>query len=136
MFTCILSFYETYDSMWLNKMKIILSFLILLSFAVFAQEVKIFQTGIASYYSRKSNGARTSSGQILYSDSLVCAHRTLPFGTKIKVLNVKNGKSIIVKVIDRGPFGKGRVIDLSYAAADSLDIIRSGMAKVQILILP
>ena len=107
----------------------------LLSFAVFAQEEKILQTGIASYYSRKSNGAKTSSGERLNSDSLVCAHRTLPFGTKIKVLNLKNGKSIIVKVIDRGPFGKGRIIDLSYAAADSLDMIRSGVAKVQIIIL-
>ena len=71
MFTCILSFYETYDSMWLNKMKIILSFLLLFAVAVFAQEAKIFQTGIASYYSRKSNGARTSSGERLNSDSLV-----------------------------------------------------------------
>ena len=116
-------------------MKIILSFLLLFSFAVFAQEEKILQTGIASYYSRKSNGARTSSGERLNSDSLVCAHRTLPFGTKIKVLNLKNGKSIIVKVIDRGPFGKGRVIDLSYAAADSLDMIRSGVAKVKLFVM-
>ncbi len=116
-------------------MKVVLSFLLLFSFAVFAQEEKVLQTGFASYYSRKSNGAKTSSGERLNSDSLVCAHRTLPFGTQIKVLNVKNGKSIIVKVIDRGPFGKGRVVDLSYAAADSLDMIRSGVAQVQLIVV-
>jgi rare lipoprotein A len=96
---------------------------------------KPFQTGIASYYSKRSTGARTASGKILNNDSLVCAHRTLPFGTKIKVTNLKNGKSVIVKVIDRGPFGKGRVVDLSYAAADSLGILKSGLGKVEVYII-
>jgi rare lipoprotein A len=121
--------------------KILFICVLLCSQIVFAQSdstliKKPFQVGIASYYSKRSNGARTASGKILYSDSLVCAHRSLPFGTKIKVTNLKNGKSIIVKVIDRGPFAKGRVIDLSYAAADSLNIIRSGLGKVELFILP
>ncbi|MFM2224437.1 MAG: hypothetical protein RJA07_639 [Bacteroidota bacterium] len=118
----------------------ILTLFIIVSEVAFAQSdsailFKPFQTGIASYYSKQSNGARTASGKILYSDSLVCAHRTLPFGTKIKVTNSKTGKSIIVKVIDRGPFGKGRVVDLSYAAADSLGILRSGLSKVEVYIV-
>jgi rare lipoprotein A len=118
----------------------ILAFFLIVSKVAFAQSdstvlLKPFQTGIASYYSKQSNGARTASGKILYSDSLVCAHRTLPFGTKIKVINLKNGKSVIVKVIDRGPFGKGRVIDLSYAAADSLGILRSGLGKVELFVV-
>jgi rare lipoprotein A len=119
----------------------ILAFFLIVSKVAFAQSdstvlPKPFQTGIASYYSKQSNGARTASGKILYSDSLVCAHRTLPFGTKIKVINSRNGKSVIVKVIDRGPFVKGRVIDLSYAAADSLKIISSGLGKVELFIFP
>ena len=93
---------------------------------------KKFQSGQASYYSRRYNGVKTSSGKILNADSLVCAHRSLPFGTKVKVINLKNGKSVIVKVIDRGPFGKGRVIDVSYAAADSLGLIKSGVAQVEL----
>ncbi|MFM2047655.1 MAG: hypothetical protein RI955_201 [Bacteroidota bacterium] len=118
----------------------ILAFFLIVSKVAFAQSdstvlLKPFQTGIASYYSKQSNGARTASGKILYSDSLVCAHRTLPFGTKIKVINLKNGKSVIVKVIDRGPFGKGRVVDLSYAAADSLGILRSGLGKVEVYLI-
>jgi rare lipoprotein A len=109
--------------------------LFLLTSTIVAQTDSVFQTGIASYYSKKSTGARTSSGKILQNDSLVCAHRTLPFGTKIKVVNIKNGKTVIVKVIDRGPFGKGRVIDLSYAAADSLGILRSGLGKVNMCLI-
>ena len=120
--------------------KVLFIFFLFCSQIVFSQSDstiinKPFQTGIASYYSKQSNGARTASGKILYSDSLVCAHRTLPFGTKIKVMNLKNGKSVIVKVIDRGPFGKGRVIDLSFAAADSIGILRSGLGKVELIIV-
>ena len=107
--------------------------LLLFSGVVFSQTEIIYQSGTASYYSKRSNGATTASGEILYADSLVCAHRTLPFGSKIKVVNTKNGKSIIVKVIDRGPFAKGRVVDLSYAAADSLNMIATGVAPVKII---
>ena len=88
------------------------------------------QRGKASYYSRRANGARTSSGERLNNDSLVCAHRTYPFGTMLKVTNLANDKWTTVRVIDRGPFGRGRVIDLSYAAAKELGMLSQGVASV------
>ena len=66
--------------------------------------------------SKRATGARTASGQRLHHDSMTCAHRYYPFGTHLKVTNLRNNKSVIVKVIDRGPFGRGRIIDLSWAA--------------------
>lgn len=90
------------------------------------------QNGKASYYSKRATGARTSSGERLHHDSLVCAHRTFPFGTKLKVTNLSNGKWVIVRVIDRGPFLRGRVIDLSYAAAKAIGMLSQGVAAVQV----
>lgn len=90
------------------------------------------QKGKASYYSRKANGARTSSGVRLNNDSLVCAHRTHPFGTLLLVKNPANNKEVVVKVIDRGPHSQGRVIDLSYEAARQLGIIAAGVAMVEV----
>lgn len=90
------------------------------------------QKGKASYYSRRSNGARTSSGVRLNNDSLVCAHRTHPFGTQLLVRNPSNGKEVVVKVIDRGPHARGRVIDISYEAARRLGILASGVAMVEV----
>lgn len=92
------------------------------------------QKGKASYYSRKANGARTSSGTRLNNDSLVCAHRTHPFGTMLLVKNPANGKEVVVKVIDRGPHTKGRLIDLSYEAARRLGILSAGVAMVEVSI--
>lgn len=94
----------------------------------FAQE----QRGKASYYSRKATGSRTSSGERLHHDSLTCAHRTLPFGTLLKVRNLSNGKEVIVKVTDRGPFRRGRVVDLSWAAAKELGMLSQGIATVEV----
>ena len=90
------------------------------------------QHGKASFYSKKSTGARTASGQRLHHDSLTCAHRYYPFGTKLKVTNLSNSKSVIVKVIDRGPFGRGRIIDLSWAAAKAIGMIAQGVASVKV----
>ena len=84
----------------------------------------------ASFYHKKFEGRMTSSGIRYKSDSLTCAHRTLPFGTRLKVVNPENNSFVIVKVTDRGPFIRGRDIDLSYAAADQLDIIGKGVAQV------
>ena len=84
------------------------------------------QHGKASFYSKRSTGARTASGQRLHHDSLTCAHRYYPFGTRLKVTNLSNNKSVIVKVIDRGPFGRGRIIDLSWAAAKAIGMIAQG----------
>lgn len=95
----------------------------------FAQEP---QKGKASYYSKKATGSRTSSGESLHHDSLTCAHRTHPFGTMLKVTNVQNGRSVVVKVIDRGPYGRGRIIDLSYGAARELGMLSKGVAMVTV----
>ncbi len=92
------------------------------------------QKGKATYYSRKAHGARTSSGIRLNNDSLYCAHRTHPYGTLLRVRNLKNGKEVIVKVIDRGPFTKGRIIDLTTAAAKALDMISAGVVPVEVTV--
>lgn len=90
------------------------------------------QKGKASYYSRRANGARTSSGARLNNDSLVCAHRTHPFGTKLLVKNPANGKEVVVTVIDRGPHVRGRIVDLSHEAARRLGILAAGVAMVEV----
>lgn len=89
-------------------------------------------TGRASYYASKFNGRMTANGEIFSNKKLTAAHLTLPFGTMVKVTNLKNKKSIIVRINDRGPYIRGRIIDLSHAAADSLDIIHSGWAMVKV----
>ena len=88
------------------------------------------QKGKASYYSKKATGARTASGERLHHDSMTCAHRTYPFGTLLKVTNPNNGSSVVVRVTDRGPFGHGRIIDLSYGAAKELGMLACGVATV------
>lgn len=91
--------------------------------------------GVASYYGEKYNGRRTSSGEIFHMNSLTAAHRDYPFGTIVKVTNLANGKTVLVKINDRGPLVDGRIIDLSYGAAKILDMLKSGTAKVRIDIL-
>jgi rare lipoprotein A len=100
------------------------SFLIPHSFAQSVQE------GKASFYSRKFTGRRTANGERLHHDSLTCAHRTYPFGTLLKVTNPANSQSVIVRVTDRGPYVKGRIIDLSVRAAREIGIIAQGIAPV------
>ncbi len=105
----------------------LVSFFILMSSIGFAQK-----SVIASYYHSKFEGRRTSSGSIYRADSLTCAHKTLPFGTRLKVENPTNNSFVIVKVTDRGPFIRGREIDLSFAAAERIGIIHEGVAKVEV----
>ena len=88
--------------------------------------------GKASFYSKKATGSRTSSGERIHHDSLTCAHRSYPFGTLLKVTNLRNGKSCIVRVNDRGPHSRGRIIDLSYGAANALGMIAQGIAMVEV----
>ncbi len=90
------------------------------------------QKGKASYYAKKFSGRQTASGERLHHDSLTCAHRTYPFGTLLKVTNPANGKEVIVRVTDRGPYVKGRIIDLSVRAARELGIIAQGIAPVTV----
>ena len=88
------------------------------------------ESGKASFYSIKSSGRKTASGERLHHDSLTCAHRTYPFGTQLKVTNPANGQSVIVRVTDRGPYVRGRIIDLSVRAAKEIGIIAQGIAPV------
>lgn len=90
------------------------------------------QSGKASFYSKRATGARTANGERLHHDSLTCAHRNYPFGTLLRVTNVLNGKQVVVRVNDRGPFRKGRIIDLSWGAAKELGMISQGIAPVTV----
>lgn len=94
-----------------------------------AQQV---QKGTASYYAKRLTGARTASGERLHHDSMTCAHKTYPFGTRLRVKNLKNGREVIVRVTDRGPYVRGRIIDLSWGAAQKLGIIAQGIAMVDV----
>lgn len=91
--------------------------------------------GKASYYADKYDGRKTASGETFDQDSFTAAHRTLAFGTKCRVTNLKNGKSVIVTINDRGPFIKGRVIDLSKSAAIEIDMVKDGVVEVEVEVL-
>jgi rare lipoprotein A len=91
--------------------------------------------GRASYYAAKFHGRRTASGERYNAKLMTAAHRTLPFGTQIKVTNLRNMKSVVVRVNDRGPHVHGRIVDLSRAAAQLIGINRTGVARVKLEIL-
>jgi len=97
-----------------------------------AMTAKLPQTGEASWYGAQHQGKQTASGTIYDQAGLTAAHPSLPFGSKIKVTNIGNGKSVEVEVTDRGPFAENRIIDLSQAAAKALDMIDSGTATVRL----
>lgn len=92
-------------------------------------------SGTASYYGRKFNGRRTASGQTFDMNAMTAAHRTLPFGSQVRVTNLANGRSVIVTINDRGPFHGGRLIDVSRAAAVELGLIASGHGSVELELL-
>lgn len=93
---------------------------------------KIVESGKASYYADKFDGRKTSNGEIFKQRKKTAAHRTLPFGTKVTVRNLSNGRTVKVRINDRGPFVKGRMIDLSKKAAKKLDMVNAGVADVEI----
>ncbi len=93
---------------------------------------KIRENGKASYYGGKFHGRATASGERFNQNALTAAHRTLPFGTKVTVKNLNNGKQVVVKINDRGPSSKSRIIDLSKGAAKKLEMIQSGIVPVEI----
>ena len=93
------------------------------------------ETGIASWYGHPYHGRAAANGEIYDMEKMTAAHRTLPFGTQVRVTNLSNGKSVDVRIIDRGPFVAGRIIDLSHAAARVIDMIGSGVAQVRVDIL-
>jgi len=90
------------------------------------------ETGVASYYGDEFEGRRMASGERYDPQQLVAAHRSLPFGTRVRVINLANGRDVVVTVLDRGPFVKGRIVDVSRRAADQLDFIRAGTARVSL----
>lgn len=100
------------------------------------KELTEVQHGQASWYGGKHHGRRTASGERFDKNKLTAAHRTLPFGTVVRVTNSKNDKSVVVRINDRGPFGKKRrIIDVSEAAAEKLGMIRSGVVPVTVEVL-
>ncbi len=88
--------------------------------------------GMASYYGNEFAGSRTANGERFDPGALTAAHRTLAFHSKVVVTNLTNGKEVIVRINDRGPWGRGRVIDISYAAAKQIGMHRSGTARVKL----
>ncbi|MGE8363104.1 septal ring lytic transglycosylase RlpA family protein [Pseudomonas sp.] len=88
--------------------------------------------GQASYYGARHHGNKTASGERFDQNALTAAHRTLPFGTRVQVTNLNNGRTVVVRINDRGPFTKGRIIDLSRRAAEQIDMIRSGIVPVRL----
>ena len=92
-------------------------------------------SGIASYYGKRFHGRRTANGERFDMHGMTAAHRTLPFGTMVAVTNPRNGKTVTVRINDRGPFAHGRAIDLSRAAATELGLIRRGHGRVELAVL-
>ena len=88
--------------------------------------------GIASWYGRRFHGRRTASGEIFDMNSATAAHPTLPFGTRVQVTNLENGRSVVVRINDRGPFVRRRIIDISQRAAQVLGIVQQGTARVRV----
>jgi len=96
------------------------------------KSTKFTQVGIASYYGQKYDGRQTANGEILDLNRLTAAHKTLPFGTLVRVTALDSGRSVVVKINDRGPFVSGRIIDLTDSAAKKIGIYTKGIARVKI----
>ena len=88
--------------------------------------------GIASWYGAAHHGRRTASGEIFDMNAMTAAHRTYPFGTRVRVTDLATGRTVVVRINDRGPFVRGRIIDLSRAAAARLGIVQAGTARVRV----
>ncbi|NEW61342.1 septal ring lytic transglycosylase RlpA family protein [Sulfurovum sp. bin170] len=118
----------------LNRYTILTLIFLTLSSMLYAKGNKI-QTGKASWYGKQFNGRLTASGERYNMYDFTAAHRTLPFNTMVEVTNLQNGRSIIVRVNDRGPYAKGRIMDLSYLAAKKLGYVKKGVAKLKLKVL-
>ncbi|MFH1738468.1 MAG: septal ring lytic transglycosylase RlpA family protein [bacterium] len=93
---------------------------------------KFPQTGIASWYGEKYHGRQTASGERYNMNAMTAAHPSLPFGSRVKVTNLENGQNAKLRINDRGPFVRGRIIDVSYRAARKLGFVRQGLTRVKI----
>lgn len=107
----------------------------LVALALSACSSNFIQEGKASYYSNKFQGRKMANGQPYQKNRLTAAHKTLPFGTKVKVTNQQNGKKVKVRITDRGPHIRGRIVDLSLAAANRLDMIDAGTVPVKLKVV-
>ena len=94
------------------------------------------QVGVASWYGGKFHGRKTANGETYDQNRMTAAHRTLPFGTRVEVTNLRNGRSVVVRINDRGPFIKGRIIDVSRRAAGKLGFRNQGITKVRVRAIP
>lgn len=115
--------------------EIVLTIAIFLAVVAFLDATSYYQVGIASWYGEEFHGKRTSSGEIYNMYEMTAAHKSLPFGTRVLVVDLETGRSVIVRINDRGPFIHGRIIDLSFAAAQKLGIVKKGIARVGIKIV-
>jgi rare lipoprotein A len=120
------------NELMLSTIRSVVTVVLTIASTVMFSGEALAEVGRASWYSLTS---RTASGERCDPGALTAAHRSLPFGTKVKVENLKNGKSVIVRINDRGPFIGGRIIDLTKAAAGRLGFISSGIAKVRLTVL-
>ena len=104
-------------------------------YVVLPSAVGYSERGVASWYGSDFHGGRTSTGETYDMHAMTGAHPTLPLPTWVRVTNLENGRSVVVRLNDRGPFAKGRIIDLSRAAAEQLDMVRAGTARVEVVSL-
>ena len=98
-------------------------------------QFQLIEEGVASYYAEEFHGHTTSNGETFNKDDLTAAHQTLPFNTKVKVTNLENNKSVVVRINDRGPFKDNRIIDLSYEAAKQIGLLLHGSGKVRLEVI-
>ncbi len=94
------------------------------------------ETGLASFYGHQYHGRTTANGEVYDEGKLTAAHRTLAFGTRVQVTNLANQRSVVLRINDRGPFVAGRVIDVSFRAAQELNFVQAGLVKVRVDVLP
>jgi rare lipoprotein A len=114
---------------------LVVASLVLAAAAAAGQDVTV-QDGVASWYGGGFHGRTTSNGEVYDMDAFTAAHRTLPFGSRVRVTNQENGRQVVVRINDRGPFVAGRIIDLSRAAATFLDMLGAGTVSVRLEVLP
>lgn len=117
-------------------MSVFMSLMLLLSNITTTESpVGFIQKGKASFYSKKFHGRKTAGGERVNNEAFSAAHRTLPFNTMVEITNLGNNRSVVVRINDRGPFCKGRVVDMTYAAAKAIGMVRQGVANVKLRVV-
>lgn len=117
------------------KQLLLFAFLLVFFGGCVSSRAMVFETGTASWYGPNFHGKKTANGETYNQNDLTAAHKTLPFNTVVRVHNLDNGKSVTVRINDRGPYADNRVIDLSFAAAQRIEMVNAGLARVRIEVL-